>query len=77
MAISYRHVGLGDANARISLRPDGKISILTTYADTGTGAHTILCQMVAEVLDVPFSQVGLEVGRRTRFVRNPAPAQAG
>lgn len=67
MALSYRHVGLGDANARMCLRPDGKISILTTYADTGTGAHTILCQMVAEVLDIPFSQVGLEVGTTDSF----------
>ena len=67
MALSYRHVGLGDANARMSLKPDGRISILTTYADTGTGAHTILCQMVAEVLDVPFSQVGLEVGPTDSF----------
>lgn len=67
MALSYRHVGLGDANARMSVKPDGRISILTTYADTGTGAHTILCQMVAEVLDVPFSQVGLEVGTTDSF----------
>ncbi|MSP41050.1 MAG: xanthine dehydrogenase family protein molybdopterin-binding subunit [Deltaproteobacteria bacterium] len=67
MALSYRHVGLGDANARMRLNPDGKISILTTYADTGTGAHTILCQMVAEVLDVPLSQVGLEVGTTDAF----------
>jgi CO/xanthine dehydrogenase Mo-binding subunit len=49
------------------LNPDGKISILTTYADTGTGAHTILCQMVAEVLDVPLDQVGLEVGTTDAF----------
>jgi carbon-monoxide dehydrogenase large subunit len=67
IALSYRHVGLGDANARMSVGPDGKISILTTYADTGTGAHTILCQMVAEVLDVPFHQVGLEVGTTDSF----------
>jgi CO/xanthine dehydrogenase Mo-binding subunit len=67
MALSYRHVGLGDANARMSLRLDGKIRILTTYADTGTGAHTILCQMVAEVLDVAFDQVGLEVGTTDSF----------
>ncbi|HSE87732.1 MAG TPA: xanthine dehydrogenase family protein molybdopterin-binding subunit [Candidatus Binatia bacterium] len=67
MALSYRHVGLGDANARLQLNSDGKISILTTYADTGTGAHTILCQMVAEVLDVPLSQVGLEVGTTDAF----------
>src|SRR6266498_2941138 len=67
MALSYRHVGLGDANARMRLNPDGKISILTTYADTGTGAHTILCQMAAEVLDVPLSQVALEVGTTDAF----------
>jgi CO/xanthine dehydrogenase Mo-binding subunit len=67
MALSYRHVGLGDANARMRLNPDGKISILTTYADTGTGAHTILCQMVAEVLDVPLDQIGLEVGTTDAF----------
>jgi CO/xanthine dehydrogenase Mo-binding subunit len=67
IALSYRHVGLGDANARMKVGPDGRISILTTYADTGTGAHTILCQMVAEVLDVPFHQVGLEVGTTDSF----------
>jgi CO/xanthine dehydrogenase Mo-binding subunit len=67
MALSYRHVGLGEANARMRLNPDGKITILTTYADTGTGAHTILCQMVAEVLDVPLEQVGLEVGTTDAF----------
>ena len=67
IALSYRNVGLGDANARMSVSPDGRISILTTYADTGTGAHTILCQMVAEVLDIPFSQVRLEVGTTDCF----------
>jgi CO/xanthine dehydrogenase Mo-binding subunit len=67
MALSYRHVGLGEANARMRLNPDGKISILTTYADTGTGAHTILCQMVAEVFDVPLDQIGLEVGTTDAF----------
>jgi CO/xanthine dehydrogenase Mo-binding subunit len=67
IALSYRHVGLGDANARMSVGLDGRISILTTYADTGTGAHTILCQMVAEVLDIPFDQVGLEVGTTDSF----------
>ena len=67
MALSYRNVGIGDANARMSVRPDGRISLLTTYADTGTGAHTILCQMIAEVLEIPFSQVGLEVGTTDAF----------
>ena len=67
IALSYRNVGIGDANARLRVTPDGIVSLLTTYADTGTGAHTILCQMIAEVLDVPFSQVKLEVGTTDCF----------
>jgi len=67
LALSYRNVGIGDANARLTVTPDGIVSLLTTYADTGTGAHTILCQMIAEMLDVPLSQVKLEVGTTDCF----------
>ena len=56
----------GTSLAAHAAGPDPK-AILTTYADTGTGAHTILCQMVAEVLDVPLDQVGLEVGTTDAF----------
>src|ERR1043166_9315611 len=67
VAVSFRNVGVGDANARLTLSPDGTVLLLTTYADTGTGAHTILCQMIAEVLEIPFSQVKLEVGSTDCF----------
>lgn len=67
LAVSYRNVGIGDANARLSLGPDGVVSLLITYADTGTGAHTILCQMIAEMLDVPLAQVKVEVGTTDSF----------
>jgi carbon-monoxide dehydrogenase large subunit len=67
VGFSYRNVGIGDANARLSIGPDGVVSLLITYADTGTGAHTILCQMIAEVLDIPLSQVKLEVGTTDSF----------
>jgi CO/xanthine dehydrogenase Mo-binding subunit len=67
LALSYRNVGIGDANARLSVAPDGIVSLLITYADTGTGAHTILCQMIAEVLEIPFGQVKLEVGTTDSF----------
>jgi CO/xanthine dehydrogenase Mo-binding subunit len=67
LALSYRNVGIGDANARLSVGPEGIVSLLITYADTGTGAHTILCQMIAEVLEIPFSQVKLEVGTTDCF----------
>jgi CO/xanthine dehydrogenase Mo-binding subunit len=67
VAVSFRNVGIGDANARLTVGPDGIVSLLTTYADTGTGAHTILCQMIAEVLEIPLSQVKLEVGTTDCF----------
>src|SRR5215472_15782438 len=67
LALSYRNVGIGDANARLSVGPDGIVSLLITYADTGTGAHTILCQMIAELLEIPLGQVKLEVGTTDCF----------
>jgi CO/xanthine dehydrogenase Mo-binding subunit len=60
-------VGIGDANARLKVSPDGVVSLLITYADTGTGAHTILCQMIAEVLGIPLEQVKVEVGTTDWF----------
>jgi CO/xanthine dehydrogenase Mo-binding subunit len=67
VALSYRNVGIGDANARLSIDPQGMVSLLVTYADTGTGAHTILCQMIAEVLEIPFDRVRLQVGTTDTF----------
>jgi CO/xanthine dehydrogenase Mo-binding subunit len=67
LALSYRHVGVGDANARLSIGPDGIVSLLITYPDTGTGAHTVLCQMIAEVLDLPVERVRLGVGTTDCF----------
>jgi CO/xanthine dehydrogenase Mo-binding subunit len=67
VAMSYRNVGIGDANARLSVDPEGAVSLLVTYADTGTGAHTILCQMIAEVFEIPFNRVKLEVGTTDTF----------
>lgn len=62
LAISHRAVGIGDANARVTLHADGSVSLLSTHTDTGTGSSTIMCQIVAEALGVPFEAVRLEVG---------------
>ena len=51
----------------LSLGRDGIISVLITYADTGAGAHTILCQMIGEVLDIPVDRVRLGVGTTDCF----------
>lgn len=67
LAVSHRNVGFGDANARLTVRSDGTVSLLTTYTDTGTGSHTILCQIVAEELGIPFEKVKLEIGSTDTF----------
>ncbi len=67
VAVSYRNVGFGDANARLTVRPNETVSLLTTYTDTGTGSHTILCQIVAEELGIPFERVKLEIGSTNTF----------
>ena len=67
LAVSHRNVGIGDANARLTVRPDETVSLLTTYTDTGTGSHTILCQIVAEELGIAFESVKLEIGSTNTF----------
>lgn len=62
LAVSHRNVGIGEANAKVTLHSDGTVSLLSTHTDTGTGSSTIMCQMVAEVLEIPFERVKLEVG---------------
>jgi carbon-monoxide dehydrogenase large subunit len=68
IAASYRGMGMGDANARITVQPDGTVLLLTTYTDPGMGCHTVMCQIVAEVLGVPFDQIKLEIGSTDTFV---------
>lgn len=62
LAISHRNVGIGHANARVTVHPDGTVSLLSTHTDTGTGSSTIMCQIVAEVLGISFDRVRVEFG---------------
>ena len=61
VAASYRHIGTGEANAQISLESDGTVKVITPVPDTGTGAHTVLQQVVAETWPLPVEQVQVEV----------------
>jgi putative selenate reductase molybdopterin-binding subunit len=47
-ALASRDVNFGEANIEVGLKEDGKAYILTTVPDTGTGAHTIFRQILAE-----------------------------
>jgi CO/xanthine dehydrogenase Mo-binding subunit len=74
IGISFRHVGgSGLANAEISASPDGKIAILTAVPDIGTGTHTLLQQIAAEVLTIPTQDVRAEIGDTETFENDAAP----
>ncbi len=60
LAVSHRLIGKGEANAQLTLEVDGTIQVITPVPEVGTGAHTILQQIVAETLSLPLDQVRVE-----------------
>lgn len=52
-------VGLLASSAQVRLNGDGTIGITTAAVDIGTGTHTVLCQIAAETLGVPFDSVAV------------------
>jgi CO/xanthine dehydrogenase Mo-binding subunit len=74
IGVSFRHVGgSGEANAEISLSPEGKVAILTAVPDTGTGTHTLLRQIAAELLTIPPDEIRVEIGDTETFENDAAP----
>lgn len=67
IGMSHRHIGMGDANAELTLERDGRLTLVIAVPDTGTGSHTILRQVVSEVLTVPLETIALQVGDTDRF----------
>jgi CO/xanthine dehydrogenase Mo-binding subunit len=62
----YRGIGLANvvktsgflsSSATIRCNEDGTVSVMTSITDLGTGAHTVLRQITAEVLGLPIAQV--------------------
>ena len=60
LAVSHRLIGIGEANTQFTLEEDGTIQLLTPVPEVGTGAHTILQQIVAETLFLPLDQIRVE-----------------
>ncbi len=68
LAVGYKNVGFSfgyqeNCWAKIELRGEEEIDRAVVYvgsADVGQGAHTVICQMAAEALAVPFEKVRLE-----------------
>ena len=74
IGVSFRHVGgSGLANAEIAAAPDGKLTILTAVPDIGTGTHTLLAQIAAEVLTIPAADIRAEIGDTETFENDAAP----
>ncbi len=52
-------VGLLSSSANVHLAEDGTISITTAAVEIGTGTHTVLSQIAAEVLGVSMNQISV------------------
>lgn len=74
IGVSFRHVGgAGEANAEISASPEGKVTVVSAVPDTGTGTHTLLRQIVAEVLTIPPRDIEVVIGDTETFETDAAP----
>jgi xanthine dehydrogenase molybdenum-binding subunit len=61
MACAYKNTGFGggapdDAGAEVEVFPDGTAEVRASSADLGQGLTTVLAQIAAEVLGLPFEQ---------------------
>jgi len=61
MAITDQPPGSGMSSATVSMDETGKASLLMSLWDQGTGAHTILRQVVAETLTISIGDVVFEI----------------
>jgi CO/xanthine dehydrogenase Mo-binding subunit len=66
-AMTHRHIGVGFTNARVRLETDGTVTLSIALPDTGTGAHLVLRQVVAEVLGLPIDLIEIEVATTDDF----------
>ncbi len=51
--------GLLGSSAVVRVNEDATVSVLTATVDIGTGTHTALCQITAEVLGIPVEKVSV------------------
>ncbi len=70
IAMYDRHTGAGVGNARLTVGKDGHVILHTPAPDTGTGAHTIIQQIVAEELKIPLSQVSVRAATSENIVED-------
>lgn len=59
LAIAVRGTGIGEGTSDLTLNPDGTITVLTSMPDNGTGALTVVAQVVAEAFGLSIDRVRL------------------
>jgi CO/xanthine dehydrogenase Mo-binding subunit len=59
LAIADQMQGAGQSAASVTIDASGQVNLYMSLWDTGTGAHTIMRQIVAETLTLPAQQVRL------------------
>jgi CO/xanthine dehydrogenase Mo-binding subunit len=59
LAIADQPQGVGQSTASVTIDASGQVNLFMSLWDTGTGAHTIMRQIVAETLTLPPQQVRL------------------
>lgn len=74
LAFCIREIGIGEANVEVGLKDDGRVYLVTTVPDTGTGSHTIFRQIAAETLGVAADDVEIIMGTTDHFPTDVAVA---
>ena len=67
VAMTHRHIGVGFTNAHLRLETKGTVTLTIGLPDTGTGAHLVLRQIVAEVLGLSIDEVQVELASTDIF----------
>jgi CO/xanthine dehydrogenase Mo-binding subunit len=62
MAMTERPINAGASGLTVTVHDSGRVTALTGIADCGTGVHTVLRQILAEELHVPFDAIDVEIG---------------
>lgn len=74
MALGFRHTGgSGTVNLELSCNADGEVTVLTAIPDIGTGTHTLLRQITAEMLTLPPERVAVARGDTDTFDTDAEP----
>jgi CO/xanthine dehydrogenase Mo-binding subunit len=62
VAMYERGTGAGKAWVKITAETDGTLTAFTVAGDQGTGLQTVLCQTIANEMQVPYDQVRCRIG---------------